>query len=125
MVDNLIVKNEQLSAHLHDHIEANNFILLKPKYETFKHLVDTIRLEEKEVSKIYNILKNWHVHYIEVYQSTTYKVERKPHRIIQCPKNLDTLTTSTIDRTTNQYGENPHRSATGRRKPLTNEYILS
>ena len=28
-------------------------------------------MEEKEVSKIYNILKNWHVHYGEVYQQLT------------------------------------------------------
>ena len=71
MVDNLIVKNEQLSAQLHDHLEVENSILLKPEYETFKHLVDTLRLEEKEVSKFYNILKNWHVHYGEVYQQLT------------------------------------------------------
>ena len=68
MVDNLIVKNEQLSTLLHDHLEAQNSILLKPEYETFKHLVNTLQLEEKEVSNIYNILKNWHVHYGEVYQ---------------------------------------------------------
>jgi hypothetical protein len=71
MVDNSIVKNEQLSAQLHDHLEAENSILLKLEYETFKHLVDTLRLEEKEVLKIYNILKNWHVHYGEFYQQLT------------------------------------------------------
>ena len=71
MVDNLIVKNEQMLAQLHDHLEAENSILLKLEYETFKHLVDTLRLEEKEVSKMYNILKNWHVHYGEVYQQLT------------------------------------------------------
>ena len=71
MVNNLIVKNEQLSTQLHNHLEEENSILLKPKYETFKHLVDTLRLEEKEASKIYNVLKNWHVHYGEVYQQLT------------------------------------------------------
>ena len=49
MVDNLIVKNEQLSAQLHDHLKAENSILLKPEYDTFKHLVDTLWLEEKEI----------------------------------------------------------------------------
>ena len=58
MVDHLIDKNEKLSAQLHNHLEAENSILLKLEYETFKHLVDTLRLEEKEVSKIYNVLKN-------------------------------------------------------------------
>ena len=62
MVDHLIFRNEQLSAQLHNHLKAENYILLKPKDETFKHLVDALWLEEKEVSKIYNVLKNWHVH---------------------------------------------------------------
>ena len=47
MVDNLIVKNKQLAAQLHDHLEEENSILLKPKYETFKHLIDALQLEEK------------------------------------------------------------------------------
>ena len=71
MVNNLIVKNEQLSSQLHDHLEVENSILLKPEYETFKHIADTLRLEEKDVSKIYNILKNWHADYDEVYQQLT------------------------------------------------------
>lgn len=71
MVDNLIVKNDQLSAQLHDLLKAKKSILLKHEYDTFKHLVDTLRLEEKEVSKIYNIFKNWHIHYGEVYQQLT------------------------------------------------------
>ena len=58
MVDHLINKNEKLSVQLHNHLEAKNSILLKLEYETFKHLIDTLRLEEKEVSKIYNVLKN-------------------------------------------------------------------
>ena len=53
MADNLIVKNEQMSTQLHDHLEVENSILLKPEYETFKHLVDTLRLEVKEVLKIF------------------------------------------------------------------------
>lgn len=58
MVHHLIVINEKQSAQLHNHLEVNNSILLKLEYETFKHLIDTLRLEEKEVSKIYNVLKN-------------------------------------------------------------------
>lgn len=42
MVNNLIVKNEQLAAQLHDHLKAENSILLNPEYETFKHLVDIL-----------------------------------------------------------------------------------
>ena len=45
--------------------------MLKPEYETFKHLVDTLQQEEKEATKIHNVLKNWHVHYGEVYQQLT------------------------------------------------------
>ena len=60
-----------MSAKLHNHLEVENSILLKPKYETFKHLVDTLQLGEKEVSKIYNVLKNRHVHYGEVYKQLT------------------------------------------------------
>ena len=71
MVDHLIVRNEQLLAQLRNHLEVENSILLKLEYETFKHLVDTLQLEEKEVSKIYNFLKNWHVHYGEVYRQLT------------------------------------------------------
>ena len=54
-----------------NHLEAENSILLKPKYETFKQLVDTLQQEEKEATKIHNVLKNWHVHYGEVYQQLT------------------------------------------------------
>ena len=68
MFNQLIDRHEQLSVQLHNHLEAENSILLKPKYETFKHLIDTLRQEEKEASKIHNVLKNWHVHYGEVYQ---------------------------------------------------------
>ena len=71
MVDHLIDTNERLSVQLHNHLEAENSILLKPKYETFKHMIDTLRQEEKEFSKIYNVLKNWHIHYGEVYQQLT------------------------------------------------------
>ena len=56
---------------MHDHLEAENSILLKPEYETSKHLVNTLGLEKKEISKIYNILKNSNVHYDEVYQQLT------------------------------------------------------
>lgn len=34
-------------------------------------MIDTLQQEEKEISKIYNLLKNWHVHYGEVYQQLT------------------------------------------------------
>ena len=71
MVDQLIDRHEKLSLQLNNHLEAENFVLLKLEYETFKHLVDTLWLEDKEVSKIYNVLKNWHVHYGEVYQQLT------------------------------------------------------
>ena len=67
MVNHLIVINEKLLAQLHNHLEAENSILLKLEYEAFKHLIDILRQEEREVSKIYDVLKNWHVHYGEVY----------------------------------------------------------
>ena len=59
MVDQLIDQHEQLSAQLNNHLEAEKSILLKPEYENFKHLIDTLRQEEEETSKIYNVLKNW------------------------------------------------------------------
>ena len=67
----MIAKNEQLSTQLHDHLKVENSILLKPEYETSKHLVDTLQVEEKEILKIYSILKNWNVHYDYVYQQLT------------------------------------------------------
>ena len=68
MVDQLIDRHEQLSVQLNNHLEAENSILLKLEYETFKHLIDTLQQEEEEPFKIHNVLKNWHVHYGEVYQ---------------------------------------------------------
>ena len=68
MVDHLIDRHEKLSVQLYNHLEAKNSILLQTKYETFKHLINTLRQEEEEPFKIHNVLKNWHVHYGEVYQ---------------------------------------------------------
>ena len=31
-------------------------------------MVETIQVEEQEATKTHNILKNWHVHYGEVYE---------------------------------------------------------
>ena len=45
--------------------------MLKLEYETFKHLVDTLQQEGKEATKNHNILKNWHVHYGDMYQQLT------------------------------------------------------
>ena len=45
-----------------------NSILLQPEYENFKHLVETLQAEEQKAMKTHNILKNWHVHYGEVYE---------------------------------------------------------
>ena len=67
MLDQLIDRHEKLSLQLNTHLEAENSILLKPKYETLKHLIDTLQQEEKEATKIHNVLKNWHVCYGEVY----------------------------------------------------------
>ena len=57
LIDKLIQQHEQVTLQLHNHLEAKNFILLNPKYETFKHLVDTLQQEEKEATRIHNILK--------------------------------------------------------------------
>ena len=56
--DQLIYQHKQVTLQLHNHLEAENSILLKLEYETFKHLVDTLQQEEKEATKIHNILKN-------------------------------------------------------------------
>ena len=124
MVDNLIVKNEQLSAQLHDHLKAKNSILLKPEYETFKHLVDTLLLEEKEVSKIYNVLKNRHVHYGEVYQQLT-KSRDNLTELYNVQKTSTDLQLQKQIEQKNQYGENPHRPAAGRRKPMVLAFTIS
>ena len=58
MVGQLIDRHEQLLAQLNNHLEAENSILLKLEYETFKHLINTLRQEEEEASKIHNVLKN-------------------------------------------------------------------
>lgn len=71
MVDRLINRHEKLSLQLNNHLEATNSIMLKPEYENFKHLTDTLRKEEEKASKIHNVLKNWHIHYGEVYQQLT------------------------------------------------------
>ena len=63
LIDQLIDQHEQVTLQLHTHLEGENSILLKPEYETFKHLVTTLQQEEKEARKIHNVLKNWHVHY--------------------------------------------------------------
>ena len=68
LIDQLIDQHKQVTLQLSTHLEAENSILLKPKYETFKHLVDTLQQEDKEATKFHNVLKNWHVHYGEVYQ---------------------------------------------------------
>ena len=71
MIDQLIDRHEQLALQLHTHLEAENSILLKHEYKTFKHLVDTLQQEEREATKVHNVLKNWHVHHGEVYQQLT------------------------------------------------------
>ena len=71
LIDQLIQQHEQVTLQQHNHLEVENFILLKPEYETFKHLVNTLQQEEKEATKIHNILKNCHIHYGEVYQQLT------------------------------------------------------
>ena len=71
LIDQLIYQHEQVTLQLHNHLETKNSIMLKPEYETFKHLVNTRQQEEKEATKIHNILKNWHVHYGEVYLQLT------------------------------------------------------
>ena len=58
LIDQLIYQHEQVTLQLHNHLEVENSILLKLEYETFKHLVDTLQQEEKEATKIHNILKN-------------------------------------------------------------------
>ena len=47
IIDILVAKNEQLLVQLHDHLKDENSILLRPEYETSKHLIDTLLLEEK------------------------------------------------------------------------------
>ena len=68
LINQLIQQHQQVTLQLHNHLEVENSILLKLEYENFKHLVDMLQQEEKEASKIHNMLKNWHVHYGEVYQ---------------------------------------------------------
>ena len=68
LIDQLIYQHEQVTQQLHDHWEAENSILLQPEYENFKHLVETLKTEEQEVTKVHNILKSWHIHYGEVYE---------------------------------------------------------
>jgi hypothetical protein len=71
MVYQLIDQHEHLSLQLNTHLEVENSILLKPEYDTVKHLIDTLQQEDKEATKIDNVLKNWDVHYGEVYQQLT------------------------------------------------------
>ena len=71
MVDQLIDRHEKISLQLNTHLEVENSILLKPEYDTFNHSIDTLQQEEKEATKIYNVLKNWHIYYGEVYQQLT------------------------------------------------------
>ena len=71
LIDQLIVQHDQVTLQLHTHLEAKNSILLNPEYETSKHLVDTFQQDEKESTKNHNVLRNWNVHYGEVYQQLT------------------------------------------------------
>ena len=48
LIDQLIQQHEQVTLQLHNHLEAENSILLNPEYENFKHLVNTLQQEEKE-----------------------------------------------------------------------------
>ena len=68
LIDQLIHQHEQVTQQLHNHLEVENSILLQPEYENFKHLVETLQAKEQEATKTHNILKNWHVHYGEVYE---------------------------------------------------------
>ena len=68
MIDQLIDQHEQVTLQLHTQLEAENSILLKPEYESFKHLIETLQQEERVGTKIHNVLKIWHVHYGDVYQ---------------------------------------------------------
>ena len=75
MVDQLIDQHEQVTLQLHNHLEAENSILLKPEYESFKHLIETLQQEEREATKIHNVLKSWHVHYGDVYQQLSKSID--------------------------------------------------
>ena len=48
LIGQLIDEHEQVTLQFHTHLEAENYILLKPEYEKFKHLVDTLQLERKQ-----------------------------------------------------------------------------
>ena len=42
LIDHLIQQHKQVALQLHNHLEAENSILLKPEYENFKNLIDTL-----------------------------------------------------------------------------------
>ena len=46
LIDQLIHQNELVTQQLHNHLEAENSILLQPEYENFKHLVKMLQAEE-------------------------------------------------------------------------------
>ena len=48
LIDQLIQQREQVTLQLHNHLKKENYILLKPVYENFKHLVDMLQQEEEE-----------------------------------------------------------------------------